>query len=157
MKMCFVSPLLLIVLAGCGAKPYEVARVSGRVTLDGKPLSKASITFVPMATKDNIAPGPTAAAFTDEDGRYTLGIDKDTPGSVVNKCRIFITSLIGDGTVAEQDHDPVMRALFDCPVHAITEIGDRRPSVSHPALTDDDDPAAHVNTESNEAQWGFTR
>jgi ferredoxin len=66
-------------------------------------------------------------------------------------------SLTGDGTVAEQDHDPVMRALLDCPVHAITEIGEPRPSVPDPPLRDMDDPAAHVKTESNEAQWGFTR
>ena len=67
-------------------------------------------------------------------------------------------SLIGDGTVAETDRDAVKRALLDCPVHAITEIGDRRPSVPHPLLSEsDDDPAAHVKTESNEAQWGFTR
>jgi ferredoxin len=31
-------------------------------------------------------------------------------------------SLIGDGTVAEEDRDDVMRALFDCPVHAIVEL-----------------------------------
>jgi ferredoxin len=67
-------------------------------------------------------------------------------------------SLIGDGTVAETDRDDVKRALLDCPVHAITEIGDRRPSVPHPLLSEsDDDPASHVKTESNEAQWGFTR
>ena len=36
-------------------------------------------------------------------------------------------SLIGDGTVAESDRDAVMRALLDCPVHAITEIGRARP------------------------------
>ena len=66
-------------------------------------------------------------------------------------------SLIGDGAVAEQDRDPVMRALLDCPVHAITEIGERRPSVPNPPLHDAADPAAHLKTESNEAQWGFTR
>lgn len=31
-------------------------------------------------------------------------------------------SLIGDGTVPEADRDAVMRALLDCPVHAITEL-----------------------------------
>jgi hypothetical protein len=97
--------LLACLLSGC-AKPYKVARVSGRVTLDGKPLAKASITFVPQATKENIAPGPTAAAFTDDDGRFTLGINKDTPGSVVNKCRVFITSLVGDSTPTDQDGGP---------------------------------------------------
>ncbi|OBI80127.1 ferredoxin [Mycobacterium asiaticum] len=66
-------------------------------------------------------------------------------------------SLVGDGSVAEQDHDPVMRALLDCPVHAITEVGDRKPSIPHPELHDDEDPAEHLKTESNEAQWGFTR
>jgi ferredoxin len=66
-------------------------------------------------------------------------------------------ALIGDGTVAKQDRDPVMRALFDCPVHAITEIGEHRPSVHNLPLTDTDDAAEHVKTESNEAQWGFTR
>lgn len=42
-------------------------------------------------------------------------------------------SLIGDGTVAEADRDAVMRALLDCPVHAITEIGQRtsRPLSRH--------------------------
>jgi ferredoxin len=67
-------------------------------------------------------------------------------------------SLIGDGTVAEADHRAVMNALLDCPVHAITEIGDPKPSIPHPEMRDDDeDPAARVKTESNEAQWGFTR
>jgi len=66
-------------------------------------------------------------------------------------------ALIGDGTVAEQDRGPVIRALLDCPVHAITEIGEPRPSVHQLPLEDTDDPAAHVKTDSNEAQWGFTR
>jgi ferredoxin len=66
-------------------------------------------------------------------------------------------SLIGDGNVPEQDHDPVMRALLDCPVHAIIEIGERKPSVPDPPLRDNDDPGEHLITESNEAEWGFTR
>jgi ferredoxin len=31
-------------------------------------------------------------------------------------------SLTGDGTVAEEDEHDVMRALLDCPVHAIVEL-----------------------------------
>jgi hypothetical protein len=37
-----------------------------------------------LASKDNMNPGPTAAGITDADGRYTLIVDKDTPGSVVS-------------------------------------------------------------------------
>ncbi len=66
-------------------------------------------------------------------------------------------ALIGDGTVAEADRDDVMRALWDCPVHAITEIGERPTSASHLPLADSDDPAEHLKTEDNEAEWGFTR
>lgn len=106
MRRCFVIALALVGLAGCGGKPYKVARVSGRVTLDGKPLAKAVVTFVPQATRENIAPGPTAAAFTDDDGRYALGIDRDTPGAVVNKCRIWITSPTNDPTPPDQDGGP---------------------------------------------------
>ncbi|CQD20744.1 ferredoxin [Mycobacterium lentiflavum] len=66
-------------------------------------------------------------------------------------------ALIGDGTVAEADRDAVMRALMDCPVHAITELGERIfPAASLP-LTEADDPAEHLKTEENEAEWGFTR
>ncbi|MET0703334.1 MAG: ferredoxin [Mycobacterium sp.] len=35
-------------------------------------------------------------------------------------------SLIGNGTVPEQDRAAVMRALLDCPVHAIIEMSDKR-------------------------------
>jgi len=65
--------------------------------------------------------------------------------------------LTGDGTVAEADQRAVMNALLDCPVHAITEIVEPRPSIRHPELRDDEDPAAHLKTEANEAEWGFTR
>ena len=67
------------------------------------------------------------------------------------------TSLTGDGTVADGDHDAVKRALLDCPVHAITEPGDRGPDVHPPSPLTDEDPAAHLKTEANEAEWGFTR
>ena len=66
-------------------------------------------------------------------------------------------SLIGDGTVAGQDLDAVMNALMDCPVHAIMELDERRPDDAHLPSSSDEDPAAHLKTEANEAEWGFTR
>lgn len=69
-------------------------------------------------------------------------------------------SLIGDGTVPDGDRDAVLRALLDCPVHAITEIGVRQPPTEHPAHlapASSEDPAENLKTEGNEAQWGFTR
>jgi ferredoxin len=31
-------------------------------------------------------------------------------------------SLVGNGEIPAEDHDAVMRALLDCPVHAIIEL-----------------------------------
>lgn len=66
-------------------------------------------------------------------------------------------SLEGDGEVAESDRNAVMRALLDCPVHAITEWGERRDAEPHGRSVGADDPAEHLKTEANEAEWGFTR
>src|SRR5262245_13292269 len=103
MRLRVAVLLALAAAVGCGGKPYKVAPVSGRVTLDGKPLDKALVTFVPMGSKENMAPGPTAAGATDADGRYTLGVDPKTPGSVVGKCRIFITTIQPDAPADDRD------------------------------------------------------
>ena len=66
-------------------------------------------------------------------------------------------SLEGKGEVAEGDHDVVIRALLDCPVHAITEWGERRYTGPHPTSGSADDPSENLKTEANEAEWGFTR
>jgi ferredoxin len=66
-------------------------------------------------------------------------------------------SLIGDGTVPHEDRDAVMNALMDCPVHAIMAMDERRPDHALPQSSSDEDPAAHLKTEANEAEWGFTR
>lgn len=112
MRLSLCGALLLCAVCGCN-KPFSVAQVSGRVTLDGKPLPKASITFVPMATKENMAPGPTATAITDADGRYTLTVDKDTPGAVVGRCRIFVTTRFTDPLPNDQDGGPPVKLPKD--------------------------------------------
>ena len=104
MRQQLLLLFLLLPIFGCGGESYKVAPVSGRVTLDGKPLAKGHITFVPLGTKENQAPGPTAWSFTDADGRYKLVITPATPGAVVGKCRIFITGL-DQPMLVEDDRD----------------------------------------------------
>jgi hypothetical protein len=109
----FLLFALLLTLAGCKKEAFKVAPVSGRVTLDGKPLSKATVTFVPLATKENINPGPTALGLTDDDGRYTLGIRPDYPGTVVGKCRIYISTVLTDPATDERDGGPPLKRPRD--------------------------------------------
>ncbi|MCI0459695.1 MAG: DUF4198 domain-containing protein [Gemmataceae bacterium] len=103
MRLHLFVGLVLVVVFGCSSKPYKVAPVSGRVTLNGKPLPKASVTFVPMATKENQNPGPTAQDVTDADGRFKVAIDPETPGAVVGKCRIYISTLLSDPDADSRD------------------------------------------------------
>ncbi len=66
-------------------------------------------------------------------------------------------SLIGDGVVADADRDSARRAMLDCPVHAILEIGEHRSAGALPLSSAAEDPARNLRTEESEAEWGFTR
>jgi hypothetical protein len=60
-------------MAGCSGKDYRTVPVSGRVTLDGKPLADAGLIFVPLAKdRDNPNVGPGSLGRTDAGGRFTL-------------------------------------------------------------------------------------
>lgn len=116
MRLRVFTALVLVAAFGCSSKPYQVAQVSGRVTLDGKPLSTGSITFAPMASKDNPNPGPTSHGILDADGRFALIFDVSTPGSVVGKCRVYITSLTANPAADERDAGgPVAKARDKVP------------------------------------------
>jgi hypothetical protein len=91
---------LVLVAAGCGGPPYQLAPVSGKVTLNGKPLAKAWVHFAPMARPGNTDPGPTSHGQTDARGCYTLHVRPDEPGAVVGKHRVFI-SLTQGGSQAD--------------------------------------------------------
>ena len=67
-------------------------------------------------------------------------------------------SLVGDGSVPGQDRGAVMRALMDCPVHAIVELTeDTEAPIQQPPSTVDITATADLKTDDNEAEWGFTR
>ncbi len=99
-----VVALTLFTVVGCGSSDIQVAkRVSGVVTLNGKPLANASVTFVPAATSDNQNAGPTAQGLTNVQGKYELAVDPSTTGAVVGQCRVYITTLIGQPGADDRD------------------------------------------------------
>jgi hypothetical protein len=85
LPICFV---LLLSFAGCGKTGADVAPVTGRITLDGKPLEKADIVFQPDGSK------PPSSGRTDADGRYQLVYKRGVMGGMVgsNTVRITISS-----------------------------------------------------------------
>ena len=93
------SPLPFLFLAtgvlglGCARGP-EYAPVSGRVTLDGQPLSGAAVVFQPVAGAGDDAGGFGSTAKTDADGRYALRVagPTDLAGGLVGKHRVSVTT-----------------------------------------------------------------
>jgi hypothetical protein len=83
-------PVCLVALAaGCGASGRELGTVSGRVTLDGKPLEKARVNFQPQSAERNTGVG--SYALTDANGDYTLKlIDDSAAGAFVGTHRVMI-------------------------------------------------------------------
>lgn len=78
-----------LALTGCGE--MKVAPVNGVITLDGQPLPKASVTFLPEAG------GRPSYGVTDDSGRYRLAYSMNEEGAEVGKCKVKITTAIESG------------------------------------------------------------
>lgn len=80
---------------GCSAGSKDAPAyqtVHGRVTLDGAPLAKARVTFIPNN-------GPASGAVTDEDGKYDLLNRDGGKGAVAGTHKVEVsTDLNGEHT-----------------------------------------------------------
>ncbi len=74
------------VLSGCGGTE-GLGRVSGKVTLDGKPLADASIEFVPVG-----GTGLTSYGRTDANGEYYMMATRTEKGAAIGKNSVRITT-----------------------------------------------------------------
>jgi hypothetical protein len=76
-------PLAACLLLGCSSGGPDIAYVSGRVTMDGKPLPNATVVFVP----EN---GRPAGATTDAEGNYVLNFAQGRKGAIPGPSSIRI-------------------------------------------------------------------
>jgi hypothetical protein len=74
-------------LAGCGPGGPPLSEVTGKVTVDGKPVPRAEIAFVPEA-----AGGSPSLGKTDAVGKYRLAFTQDRYGALIGKHQVTITS-----------------------------------------------------------------
>ena len=84
-----IYPLIISMAAGCGGSPNdmpELGTVSGTLTLDGKPISGATISFYPLGG------GRSAAGLSDEQGNYSLQYNSSTTGAPVGEHEVTITT-----------------------------------------------------------------
>jgi hypothetical protein len=74
--------------AGCGgAKPYEIVPVEGTITLEGQPIDKIAIRFIPVDQ------GPESTALSDAQGHFVLKTAEEDPkdGAVVGQHKVLLT------------------------------------------------------------------
>jgi hypothetical protein len=98
MRARLLVGLVLLSALGCGAGK-RIVPVSGTVTLNGKPLAKATVSFQPIAPPGTMDAGVGSQAKTNDQGEFTLTTATGQNGAVVGKHRIIITLLseqVGD-------------------------------------------------------------
>lgn len=92
------AALAVVGCLGCEVSDFQVAPVSGQVTLDNEPLADAFISFQPFGGEGEAKPGPGSYARTDEQGRFTLRvIEPEQSGAVVGKHRVMISTAVSAG------------------------------------------------------------
>ena len=77
---------LFLACIGCSSSGPEIATVSGRITMDGKPLAHATVVFSP----EN---GRPAGARTDADGNYVLNFTEGRSGAIPGTNTVQITTV----------------------------------------------------------------
>jgi hypothetical protein len=86
--VCFL--ILPASIAGCGKSGPELAAVSGRVTVDGKPMENVDVTFQPDEMR------PASYARTDASGHYELGYKRGVQGALLGQHTVRIRSLVAN-------------------------------------------------------------
>lgn len=75
---------------GCNQSQYEMAKVTGVVTLDGKPFVWGSVSFAPVTTSSSENAGKPAFGMLDSEGRFELSTYSERDGAVVGQHRVTV-------------------------------------------------------------------
>jgi hypothetical protein len=100
--------LALVLALGCGGNRF--VPVSGKVTLNGRPLVGATVSFQPVAPEGSREAGMGSTGKTDANGEYTLKAATGQDGAWVGKHRVMISLLnpqVGDGDERRRGGPPL--------------------------------------------------
>lgn len=77
----------VIAISGCGSDGPELTEVTGTVTLDGKPVAGATISFLPSGET-----GSPSYGKTDPQGKYELGYSFNAMGARLGSYNVEIAT-----------------------------------------------------------------
>jgi hypothetical protein len=94
-----LTVVVLLTTAGCGAKADSkmpgLVPVTGTITMDGKPLAGAAVSFVGTGTTQTIG----AAGITDDTGKYELAVATGDKGAAAGDYKVVVNKLVmADGS-----------------------------------------------------------
>ena len=108
---------VFLLSAGCGDSGPPLGKVTGQVTLDGKPLEGALVQFSPDAG------GRGSFAATDASGRYELIFNADNKGALVGKHSVTITTASEEEYNEEtEETTPAREEILPDRYHENTEL-----------------------------------
>jgi hypothetical protein len=95
MRIVSWLPILALAcgLAGCGGgdvKKFPVAKTTGIVRCEGKPVVGAMVFFEPIQEGKSAVVGKQGHAFTGSDGRFSISTYGQEDGAVVGKHRVRV-------------------------------------------------------------------
>jgi hypothetical protein len=70
---------------GCSSSEFELAPVTGQVTIDGRPFTQGKVMFAPVASGESRQAGRPAFSRLGPDGSFTLGTYESEDGAVVGE------------------------------------------------------------------------
>jgi hypothetical protein len=82
-----LAALALLALLGCGRSGPEMARVTGKVTYQGKPVPKGTIAFIAVDSHARNATGAIAP-----DGTYRLQTEEPNDGAQLGEYRVTVSA-----------------------------------------------------------------
>ncbi len=122
---CVVAcSLVCLACIGCGPDGPELGTVSGKVTMDGQPLTNGLITFEPEAG------GRASIGKTDSNGQYKL-IRVEREGAEIGSHKVSVTTITEAEAVEDMGSDSdayAKQAMGDASAYDSAEVAEPIPA-----------------------------
>ncbi|WP_417383263.1 hypothetical protein [Gimesia sp.] len=92
--------MIIASLTACGGgiAPPELGQVTGKVTLDGVPLTDASVTFMPEKVR-------ASSCMTDSEGKFDLVYIRDEKGAAIGHHKVIVSKLKNETEVIPEEYN----------------------------------------------------